>query len=305
LRYDQIALTSHVSIPQRVGPAVNFPSAPASRCPSYSLGFGHDPLLQNGRAGYLAVPPDGAVQIMNLISCAAAIYIYTNVAGAVHNVVVYHAHTGDIPAGQLPTEALHNTHNVPNAQIQVVFASSQSMDESPDRGIQTAADGLLAMLNAGVPLGNIRVLTGTGTAFGANDRGEVGLQAETVWRHGNLGTTLATVANQALTAYAAQFPAGQTTLGLLGSGHNLTTGRARIQRLLQEFNNARNDTARLDALQTFLRNNSYSFKAGSLKLMVVQQLNVVIRHQPAGNVTPLNAQAQGNNIISDIRHGNL
>jgi hypothetical protein len=115
---------------------------------------------------------------------------------------------------------------------------------------------------------------------------------------------LVNCANLARAAYAAQFPPGQTKLGLLGSSHNLANGQARIQTLTTGINAASNDTARLNSLQTFL-GDAHSFKPGSLKLFMVQQLNVAIRHQPAGNITPMNAQAQGNAIVSGIRNGTL
>ena len=304
MRYDQINLTAQVSIQNPAGgPNVVFPSAPATAAaPSYTIGFGQIPVAQNGRPGHLDIPVNGAAFIGNLLTCAAVIYIYTNAMGAIQNVVLYHAHTGDIPANDLPTHNSHNVHNVPVGQIHVVFASSQSMAPNPSDGIQTAADGLIDILNAGVPMGNIRVLTGTGGGFGTNGIGEVGMSPLTTWRNGNLQTTIANVAAQALAAYAAQFPPGQTKLGIMGSSHNLANGQARIQTLTTANNNATNDTARVNAVQACL-GDAHSFKPGSLKLFVVQQLNVAIRHQPTGGITTMNAQAQGTAIVNGIRNG--
>jgi hypothetical protein len=303
--YNQIVHTAQVSIQNPAGgPNVVFASAPATTAPTYGLGFGQMPTAQDGHAGHVDVPANGAVQIGNLLTCAAVTYIYTNAMGAVQNVVLYHAHTGFIPANELPTDPSRNVHNVAAGQIHVVFCSSQSMAPNPNNGIQTAADGLIGILNAGVPAGNIRVLTGCGGAFGANSKGEVGMSAVATWSNGNLQTTLVNCANLARAAYAAQFPPGQTKLGLLGSSHNLANGQARIQTLTTGINAAGNDTARLNSLQTFL-GDAHSFKPGSLKLFMVQQLNVAIRHQPAGNITPMNAQAQGNAIVSGVRNGTL
>lgn len=116
---------------------------------------------------------------------------------------------------------------------------------------------------------------------------------------GNLGTTLVHVANQALAAYTAQFPAGQTRTGF--RGHDLTKARTRIQALTTSINNATTDAARVDALQTFLRDFWYSFKAGSLKLMVVQQFYALVFRRPAADVTTQNAQARGDHILSAMR----
>src|SRR5262249_26854629 len=130
MRYDQIVLTSQVSIPDGRR-TEDFPSALASSAGSYSLGFGKKPVIQNGRAGHLDIEPDGAAQIMNLSSCAAVVYIYTGGPGTVQKVVLYHAHTGLIPEDELPIAPTHNTHRVLNAQIHVVFASPKSMHTDP------------------------------------------------------------------------------------------------------------------------------------------------------------------------------
>jgi hypothetical protein len=300
--YNQIVLNGQVSIRNPAGgPNVVFASALAVTAPSYGLGFGRIPIQQNGHAGHVDVPANGAVQIANLITCAAVTYVYTDLAGAVQDVVLYHAHTGIVSATGLPTHPSHNTRNVHPAQIHVVFTSAESMTPNPNDGIQTAADGLIAILNAGVPAANIRVLTGCGAAFGANWRGEVGMKPLATWSNGNLQTTLVNCANQALAAYTRQFPAGKTTLGFLGSDHDLTTAQARIQTLTAAINNAIDDTARLTALQTFLA--AGANKAGSLNVFMVQALNFAFRHPPAGNITPINAQVQGTAILNGIRNG--
>jgi hypothetical protein len=83
MRYDQIVLTSQVSIPDGDGGTEVFQSAPASSVGNYSLGFGRKAVVQEGRAGHLDIQPDGAGQIINLLSCAAVIYIYTDGLGTV------------------------------------------------------------------------------------------------------------------------------------------------------------------------------------------------------------------------------
>lgn len=304
MRYDQINLNRQVSIPDGAGGTEVFPSAPASSVGNYSLGFGKKPVIQEGRAGHLDIQPDGAAQIINLLSCAAVVYIYTDVLGNVQNVVLYHAHTGLIPNHELPTDPTHNAHRVSNAQIHVVVASSQSMEDDPDEGIQTAAYGLIDILQAGVPKANVRVLTGTTACFGANVRGEVGIYARATWANGDLQATLTNVAAQALADYETQFGPGQTKLGFLGSGHNLANGRTRIQTFRDTLSAARDDTARLNALETLLQD-AHPFKAGSLKLFVVQRLYGAVRNLPITNVTAQNAQHEGNAILNGIRDGTL
>jgi hypothetical protein len=176
------------------------------------------------------------------------------------------------------------------------------MNADPNQGIQTAADGLIDIFNAQVPLANIRVLTYCSGTFGANWKGEVGGSPVATWANGDLQAILINCANQALASYVAQFPAGQAQLGFLGSGHNLANGRTRIQRLINSITASRNDTDRLNALQTFLSGPN-TFKAGSLKLFVVQQLNMGIRGQPAGDITTLNARTAGNAIVNGVRNG--
>jgi hypothetical protein len=178
------------------------------------------------------------------------------------------------------------------------------MQKNPYEGIQSAAFGLIDILNAGVPRANIRVLTGTTASFGANGRGEVGNHARATWANGDLQATLTNVATQALADYEAQFPPGQTKIGFFGSGHNLANARTGIQTFKNSLDAADNDTARLNTLETLL-GDTHSFKPGSLKLFVVQRLYGAVRNLPITNVTPQNAQNEGNAILHGIRGGTL
>ena len=74
--YNQIVHTAQVSIQNPAGgPNVVFASAPATTAPTYGLGFGQMPTAQDGHAGHVDVPANGAVQIGNLLTCAAVTYI--------------------------------------------------------------------------------------------------------------------------------------------------------------------------------------------------------------------------------------
>jgi hypothetical protein len=116
--YNQLPQTGHVSIPNPVGgPDLRFTSAPGPFAPSYGVPFGDVPIRQSGRAGRVDIAVGKAVEIPNLLTCAAVISIYTNALGAIQKVSIYHAHTGDIPADELPTHADRNNLNVPLGQI--------------------------------------------------------------------------------------------------------------------------------------------------------------------------------------------
>jgi hypothetical protein len=121
--YNQIVHTAQVSIQNPAGgPNVVFASAPATTAPTYGLGFGQMPTAQDGHAGHVDVPANGAVQIGNLLTCAAVTYIYTNAMGAVQNVVLYHAHTGFIQLTNCPPIHLATFTMLPLARFTSSFA---------------------------------------------------------------------------------------------------------------------------------------------------------------------------------------
>ncbi|NHZ83189.1 hypothetical protein F2P44_28520 [Massilia sp. CCM 8695] len=261
-----------------VGGVVEFSSVPMNFRWHYSMGFGAEDVRQNGREGSLRIRAPGAVHIMNLISCAAVCYVYTDLNGVLLNVSLCHAHTGMIREADLPTAPALNVSGVAPAQIHVVFASSQSSKAVANDGIETAASGLIDLVNLKIPKQNIIVVTGTGTRFGINYLGEVGAVAGSeVWRGGNLSNVLLEAATAALTLYEAHFAAGVSAIGngcnpwRLG-GHRLSTGNERALRLRAGVTAARTDRERLRVLNDFL-NGSGSYKGGSLKRLLVRQLH--------------------------------
>lgn len=136
---------------------------------SFAVPFGMTPALQGQSDAGRNIGANG-VYIPNLISCAAAVYVYTNGAGGVLNVAIFHAHTGYIPNGETPLAAKYNINGVGAANIHVVFASSQSMHQNPSQGIQTAAEGVFAILGDGIPTANLKIITGTSKRLGPMTR---------------------------------------------------------------------------------------------------------------------------------------
>jgi hypothetical protein len=130
----------------------------------------------------------------------------------------------------------------------------------------------------------------------------VGSIKEGVWVRGNLSTTFTNAITAAGNDYAAQFPIGRTTMGVLGSGHNSVSGAQRIVALNATVNAAATDTARVTAVQNFL-NGPHSYKDGSLKLLVVRRLNFAIRGVAMATITPANAQATGQTLLNGILQG--
>jgi hypothetical protein len=284
-----------------------FPSTGIADGMWFPVPFTKDPLMLNvSDTGHriTAGTPGRAVFIPNLITCAAAVYVYTNGAGAVQGVAVVHAHTGVIPDEHNPMQPVYNHGGVPAEHVHVVFASSQSMDRAnPRAGIQTAADGLFTVLAKGVPLENILIVTGTST-FGANIHGDVGVRHVPAWLNGNVNlreTFVAAVAG-AQDDYVAQFPPGVATLGLFGSGHNRALGKQRVTFLKASINAAKSDREVLRAVETFLTG-PYSYKDGSLKLFVVRRIYYAVVGLPMANVTPANAREKGSDLLTGIEGG--
>jgi hypothetical protein len=303
--YTAIPQNAQVTIPHPVtGVNTNFPSTGAVQPWRYGGGFGTAGQLvgASGTGQVLNPALGGFAHIINLISCAAAVYIYTNGGGVVQNVALFHAHTGDIAAAHGPMSVAYNVTGAVAGNTFVVFASSQEMTPNPANGIQTAARGLFQILADGVPAGNIIVITGTGTAFGADIHGNVGFARELIWAHGNLANTCAAAIAAAGVDYAGQFPVGADTLGFMGSGHNRANGAQRILTLTNNVNGAANDTGVVQAIRNFL-NGPHSYKDGSLKLLVVRRLNLTIRGIAMVNVTPVNAQATGQTLLDGIIQG--
>lgn len=308
--YSQLQQTAQVTIPDPVTRApTNFTSIAVNAAWTYALPFGVQSTLVGPSNFGINVPVGGSAHSMNLLTCAAVIYIYTNGAGGVLNVAFFHAHTGGIGAADSPLAAKYNINNVAAGNIHVVFASSQQMHHDPNSGIQTAADGLFRIRGDGVPAINIRVITGTGTMFGANDQGDVGVTARREWAHaGGMNGTLRQRFLAAVQAangdYQGQFGPNQATIGVFGTGHNKAKGTQRINALTNAINGATNDQGVVNAMRTFLTDTSYSYKAGSLKLFMVQRLQASLPTAPVGPaITAANAQARGATLLSRIEQG--
>jgi hypothetical protein len=241
-----------ITIPNPAGGAQAFNSAPTALAWRSRLAYGA-PLHRQGpsNAGR-NVQANGAVEITNLLSCALVAYIYVG-GGAVQHVAVFHAHTGGIPNGEGPTAGHFNLPNAAAANIHVVFAPSQpDAPGAPNSGIQTAGDGLFTILNAGVPLANIRVLTSTPAHFSANHQGDVGVSAPArYWATANLANILTQTVTAAQNGYNAQFPVGVNSIGPFGSTHSRPEAAGRVQQLTLALNNAQTDDARIQAMTNF------------------------------------------------------
>jgi hypothetical protein len=301
-----------INIHNPAGGQQAFNSANGKFSGNYRVPYGA-PAAVAGRSGTgLNVAAGGYAETMNLLSCAFVVYIYAPASlGVVQHVAVFHAHSGDIPNGEEPTAVKYNLHNTAVADIHVVFASSQPDNSSnPKRSIQTAANGLFTILNAGVPQANIRVLTDTGGGFGANSLGEVGTGALPYWSTANLANVLNQTVAAATANYNAQFPPRVTSIGPFGATHNKTEAAGRLQQLTAALNSAQTDSTRIQAMTTFF-NGAGSYKAGSLKLMMTQALDTEIRNVaprlPAmpGGITTLNAQQRSTQVFQQIRAGQI
>jgi hypothetical protein len=311
MMYNLLPQNVVINIPNGAGGVQAFNSAPTGLNWKYRLAYGAPLDLQGPSGAGRNVQANGAVEIINLISCALVAYIYAP-GGVVQHVAVFHAHTGHIPVGEDPTAAHFNVPNVAAANIHVVFASSQpDMPAAPHSGIQTAADGLFTILNAGVPLANIRVLTSTPAHFGANFQGDVGVGAPVrYWGTANLANVLAQTVATATANYNAQFPPGVNSIGPFGSTHDRTEAAGRLQQLNLALNNAQTDNARIQAMTNFF-NGPHSYKAGSLKLMMTQALDAEVRNvvpalpAVAGGITTMNAQQCWTQLFQQIQAGQI
>jgi hypothetical protein len=190
------------------GPPLQFNSDLALLVRNYGVPIGSHPrplpAMANRHEITSQVVPAEAACINNLLSCACVVYIYTIAGGAVTEVVVYHAHTGMIRDTALPIGSAFDPGGVAAADVHVVFASAESMNANqPMSGIQSASSGLHTLVTAGIPQGNIRVLTGCPSTFGANVHGDVGMSPVP----GFLGNDLpARVTTALVTAGATAFP---------------------------------------------------------------------------------------------------
>ena len=314
MMYNLLPQNVVINIPNPAGGVQAFNSAPANVCQWYRVPYGApNSSTGEGRGRNL---PTGAAHALNLHSCAFVIYIYAP-AGVVQHVAVYHASGGDIPNGEVPTDGKYCPPGVAAADIHVVFASSlPDRPHDPNRGIQTSANGLFAILNAGVPQANIRVLTETGMTFGASSTGDVGQSPEHFWSAADLANVFTQTVATATARYNAQFPPGVNSIGPWGSTHNKTEAAGRLQQLTVALNAARTDNRRIQAMTNFF-NSPHSYKAGSLNLLVTQELIAVVQALPKvqalaaaqalpavpGGITTVNAQQCWTLLFQQIQAG--
>ena len=90
----------------------------------------------------LSNPQAVAVLAKGLITCAAAIYVYTNGLGPgpPTKIVTFHAHTGGIPPGYLPTDHQERDQSVRTADIYVLLPALKTLEtilENPSNRPET------------------------------------------------------------------------------------------------------------------------------------------------------------------------
>ncbi len=189
-------------------------------------------------------------------------------------------------------------------------ARGENLPNDPDNGVQNSSSGLRTIVAAGVPRGNIRVLFGASGNFGANSQGEVGAASERFWKtKGLLARVLRQAMRSAMVNYRNQFPQGANQLGIRGTTHDLHEAQARLDQLDHALSNATFDRNRIIAMRNFF-NGVGSYKAGSLKLLMVQSLDAVVRNVTAGPgllvpITSVNAQQRWTDLFNQIENGQI
>lgn len=122
-----------------------------------------------------AVPADSVVYAENLITCSLVAYIYHSKEGNILGTVAFHAHTGAIKPEDGPMARKFNSYDCTPEDIEIIFASSQSvLTQDPSHDISTAASGLWTILDQGISADKITILSETGPWFGISDKGQVG-----------------------------------------------------------------------------------------------------------------------------------
>lgn len=298
MKYDQIPQPLNINLItpganglQAVGGAlVAFTACQAAQTPNYGVPMGTVPQTLPAVAGVgqqvTVATPGRAARSQNLITCALVTYIYTNGGGAIQQVHVYHAHTGFIPAADLPMGA----NFVPGfaaANVHVVFATSQ--DDNPGvplAGVQTASSGLFGILASGIPAANIRIVLSTMATYGANLQGDVGRAPEQMFDGNDLPNRILQ-ACMAAGGRAAGHPGAlgpgfqlrnQALQGVLGAQMAAAHGHAR-------------DLALFQALTAFMAP-VINYPVNSFDLFFVDELNTQIWGGAALPVNPGNAAAR-------------
>ena len=277
---------------------VNGLRTPQSR---YSTPMGTKPESFRER-GETVVGAAGA-QCAPLIVCAAVIYIYTR-GGEIANVSIYHAFSGDFHDGHRPLGRALNPNAILANDVYVVFASSCPKVASGGSGftIYNSSAGIFDLVRMGIPLANVVLTYDAGGFYGANARGEVGQTPQPTWQGGDLGQRLADAVGDARAAYNAQFPIGETKIGLFGSTHDKTEAAGRLTTLTNALHDAGTDEARLRAIRAVL-DGPHSYKDGSLKLLLVRALTARLRPDDRRVITPGNAEAEGARLLREIAAG--
>jgi len=282
--YNQVPQTMQVAIQGQV-----YPCDHARKARFFRVPWGQQPqaFMQSGAGGVLTLATSGKAGFApNLLSCAMCVYVYVG-GGLVQRVALFHAHTGDIPQGHTPLDPPYFLGGTNVADIHVVFASSQDTSPNlPNIGIETAANGLATLLNAGILLANIRVLL-LASNFGANIEGDVGMGRAEAFLGADFGqaVTLAVTAAAPVANQVELLALQQLLRAAQGLAMGLTTSAAlgnSLGTVLQSLN---------------------AFTPGSPYYLMVSQLYTSLIGNPVGVLGPGNIRTWGQRIVDAMKQG--
>jgi hypothetical protein len=246
----------------------------------------------------IVVPSGKGAAATGLVTCAAAIYIYTR-GGQVLGTACFHAFSGNINAAQSAVAAVFNVHGTPPDDIHVVFASSLSSNPHSADMFEHSSDGVFQLLADNIPLANMRFLINAGFEFGCNSAGDVG--GSPVFNGKEIKRRLRGAAADARRDYVWQFAPGTRTMGSIFSGtkHDKTSGENRAAALIRSIDGS-DGAGAIRGVRDFLRGPN-SFKDGSLKLFLVRQL---LRWTDDDAIAlPTNAQVLGEGTLRFYERG--
>lgn len=302
--YDQLNLDQEITLTSRK-PNITVRAGRGDRAATFrtQFGAGAPASYKEHKGGPVGAVGANGAKCEPFVTCAAVVCVYTR-HGQVLGTSIYHAFSGDFADGYDPLGGTYNPSQVGPRDVYVVFASTVGKEGSlAHPGVDKYADGVFELVNTmRIPLGNVCLLFSSGGGFGANDRGDVGMAPEPYWANGDLSALLPLAVADAQNAYNQQFAPGQTKIGFMGRVHDKDEAAGRVNALSQQLGMARNDWARLDAVRTLL-DGPHTYKAGSLKLNLVQALWDRLRPQANKVVTPQSAAVDGRTLIDGIRNG--